>query len=118
MKDLHKFYPESLPNIRRKELRGLTRDKVFPLIINLAKSSSVNSSITSRSLVLFLTIYMKILKQLLIYFCKALQGLGDTSNMSNERIDDIYENDQCKNVDKLGMHSTKIFEYDKNEKKN
>ncbi|XVF87530.1 hypothetical protein PTKIN_Ptkin18bG0127600 [Pterospermum kingtungense] len=66
MKDLRKFYPESLPNLRRSELRGLSRDKM------------------------------------LIFFCKALQGLGDTSNMSNEWIDAIYdENDNCKNIDKL-----------------
>ena len=46
-------------------------------------------------------------KQVLIYFCKALQDLGDTSKMSDEWIDkykyDIYENDKCKNVDKIGM---------------
>lgn len=45
-------------------------------------------------------------EQALIYFCKALQGLGDTSKMSDEWINkykyDIYDNDNCKNVDKLG----------------
>ncbi|PPS09946.1 hypothetical protein GOBAR_AA10697 [Gossypium barbadense] len=46
------------------------------------------------------------LDKMLIYFCKALQELGDnTSKMNDERINknkyDIYENDNCKNVDKL-----------------
>ncbi|XWS18355.1 hypothetical protein CRYUN_Cryun32bG0036700 [Craigia yunnanensis] len=69
IKDLHKFYPESIPHFRGSELKGLPLDKV------------------------------------LIYFCKALQGLGDTSKMSDEWIDkykyDIYDNDKCKKVDKL-----------------
>ncbi|XWS19562.1 hypothetical protein CRYUN_Cryun31cG0026100 [Craigia yunnanensis] len=69
IKDLHKFYPESVPHFRGSELKGLALDK------------------------------------LLIYFCKALQGLGDASKMSDEWIDkykyDIYENDKCKNVDKI-----------------
>ncbi|KAE8719827.1 Toll-Interleukin-Resistance domain family protein [Hibiscus syriacus] len=71
MKDLHKFYPESIPNFRFSELKRLPLDKV------------------------------------LVYFCKALQGLGDTSEMSDEWIykykHDIYEydNEKCKKVDKL-----------------
>ncbi|XVE87991.1 hypothetical protein DITRI_Ditri19aG0032600 [Diplodiscus trichospermus] len=69
MKDLHKFYPESIPQFRVSELKGLPLHKV------------------------------------LIYFCKALQDLGDTSKMSDEWIDkfkyDIYENEKCKDVDKL-----------------
>ncbi|XVF40540.1 hypothetical protein PTKIN_Ptkin01aG0122100 [Pterospermum kingtungense] len=69
MKDLHKFYPESIPHFRGSELKGLPLDKV------------------------------------LIYFCKALQDLGDSSKMSDEWIDkdkfDIYDNDKCKKVDKL-----------------
>ncbi|XP_022715920.1 uncharacterized protein At4g04980-like [Durio zibethinus] len=69
MKDLHKFYPESIPHFHVSELKGLPLDEV------------------------------------LIYFCKALQNLGDTSKVSDEWIDkckyDIYENDKCDNVDKL-----------------
>ncbi|KAH1048581.1 hypothetical protein J1N35_039365 [Gossypium stocksii] len=69
MKDLHKFYPESIPYFRISEFKKLPLDKA------------------------------------LIYFCKALQGLGDTSKMSDEWINkykyDIHDNDNCKNVDKL-----------------
>ncbi|KAK8524446.1 hypothetical protein V6N12_029312 [Hibiscus sabdariffa] len=71
MKDLHKFYPESIPSFRISELKRLPLDKV------------------------------------LVYFCKALQGLGDASKMNDEWIDkykyDIhdYDNDKCKKVDKL-----------------
>lgn len=47
---------------------------------------------------------------MLLYFCKALQELGDnTLKMNDERINkniyDIYENDNCKNVDKLSTYS-------------
>ncbi|GMI77601.1 hypothetical protein HRI_001429400 [Hibiscus trionum] len=69
MKDLHKLYPESIPNFRISELKRLPLDRV------------------------------------LIYFCKALQGLGDASKMRDEWIDkfkyDIYVNEKCKSVDKL-----------------
>ncbi|XVF27679.1 hypothetical protein REPUB_Repub14bG0129600 [Reevesia pubescens] len=69
MKDLRKFYPESIPRFRMSELKGLPLDKV------------------------------------LIYFCKALQDLGDTSKRRDEWIDkckyDIYDNEKCKKVDKL-----------------
>ncbi|XVF25847.1 hypothetical protein REPUB_Repub13aG0249200 [Reevesia pubescens] len=69
LKDLHKFYPESIPHYSGSELKELSLDKV------------------------------------LIYFCKALQDLGDTSKIGDEWIDkykyDIYENDKCKKVDKL-----------------
>ncbi|XVE51290.1 hypothetical protein DITRI_Ditri02bG0028200 [Diplodiscus trichospermus] len=64
IKDLHKFYPESLPHFHGSELKGLALDK------------------------------------LLIYFCKALQGLGETSKMDDDKYD-IYENENYKNVDKI-----------------
>ncbi|KAL4387308.1 hypothetical protein GQ457_09G002230 [Hibiscus cannabinus] len=71
MKDLRKFYPESIPSFRISELKRLPLEKV------------------------------------LVYFCKALQGLGDASKMDDEWIDkckyDIheYDNEKCKNVDEL-----------------
>ncbi|GMI93404.1 hypothetical protein HRI_003009700 [Hibiscus trionum] len=71
MKDLRKFYPESIPNFRISELKRLPLDKV------------------------------------LVYFCKALQGLGDTTKMSDGWMDkckyDIheYDNGKCKNVEKV-----------------
>ncbi|OMO93919.1 hypothetical protein CCACVL1_06281 [Corchorus capsularis] len=69
IKDLHSFYPGSIPQYHSAELKGLPLDKV------------------------------------LIYFCKALQELGDTSKMNDEWIDkyryNIFENDKCKNVERL-----------------
>ncbi|KAE8733235.1 TMV resistance protein N-like [Hibiscus syriacus] len=66
MKDLHKFYRESIPNFRISELKILPLDKV------------------------------------LIYFCKAFQGLGNKSKMSDKWIDkykyDIYDNEKCKSL--------------------
>ncbi|OMO82879.1 hypothetical protein COLO4_22781 [Corchorus olitorius] len=69
IKDLHSFYPGSIPQYHSAELKGLPLDKV------------------------------------LIYFCKALQELGDTSKMNDEWIDkyryNIFENDKCKSVERL-----------------
>lgn len=105
MRDLHKFYPESIPRFRSSELKGLSLDKVichFP-----HTNSCLDSSINFK--MLMLTIYMKcLIKQVLIYFCKALQNLGDVSKSRDEWIDkdkfEIHANDKCKKVDKLGTY--------------